>query len=171
MATVDPNTAQVRGVYSDDLTPTCTYDIRFGQKDIPITPTLSPQLDNTGTFILTFNNITKSNLSLTCSDGDTSATINVIGGFSDFLIAEQIRDFRDGKFGTSGMFGYLDLVTIIIILVAMLGFNALNETVGVVVAIITIAFATLFELITFPAVLFPIFALVVMVVIATTRKD
>ena len=87
-----------------------------------------------------------------------------------FPLLQQIADFRAGEFGTSGGFGALDIITLFVIMISMIGFNRVNESVGVVFNIILLGSLAFFNIIELSTLMFGMLAVVIMVVIGTTRK-
>ena len=69
-----------------------------------------------------------------------------------------------------GSFVVLDMVTLIVIIVSMIGFNRVNETVGALFNIIFRGALAFFEIIELSTTIFAAIALVLMLVIITTRK-
>ena len=90
---------------------------------------------------------------------------------TQFPLLDQINNFRNGVYGTEGKFGVLDLVTLGIIIISMIGFNRVNETVGIVFNIILLGALSYFEIIVLPTLIFGALAVVVVFTIASTRKD
>ena len=89
---------------------------------------------------------------------------------SMFPLLQQIADFRAGEFGTAGQFGAMDLITMFVIVISMIGFNRVNESVGAIFNIIMLGSLAYFEVIELPTIIFGMIAVVIMVVIGTTRK-
>ena len=87
-----------------------------------------------------------------------------------FPLLQQIADFRSGEFGTMGAFGAMDLITMFVIIISMIGFNRVNESVGAIFNIILLGSLAYFEVIELPTIIFGMIAVVIMVVIGTTRK-
>lgn len=90
---------------------------------------------------------------------------------SDFLLLQQVQDFRNGTYGTHGQLGYLDLITLIIVIFSMVGFNRINESVGMFFCLSAIGAVAYFGIITWPGVVFSALAVVVMFIIGSTKKD
>ena len=85
-------------------------------------------------------------------------------------LIEQVRNFTNGVYGTHGQLANLDLVTLIIVILSMIGLNRVNETVGVVLSVITIGALSYFHLITFPTLMIPAIALILLVSVGSTKK-
>ena len=91
-----------------------------------------------------------------------------------FPFLEQIANFRNGTYGTMGMFGALDFISMIAVICSMIGFNRVNETVGIIFGLFMIgALAVLSngEIISWASTFTVGFAVLVMWAISTTRKD
>ncbi len=69
-----------------------------------------------------------------------------------------------------GSFGAMDLITMFVIVISMIGFNRVNESVGAIFNIIILGSLAYFEIIQLPTIIFGMIAVVIMVVIGTTRK-
>lgn len=108
---------------------------------------------------------------ITCWDQNTNDTGRYVLTQTDFLLLQQIRDFRAGEFGTSGMFGIIDMVTLVVVILAMIGFNRLSESVGAIFNSIMLGVLGYFEIIDFPIIFFGALAIVIMLAIFSTRKD
>ena len=90
---------------------------------------------------------------------------------SQFPLQDQINNFRNGVYGTEGRIGVLDFITLGVIIVSMIGFNRVNETVGVVFNIILLGVLAYFEVIVLPTIIFGVLATVIVLVVSTTKKD
>ena len=110
-------------------------------------------------------------IEITCWDQTTNDTGRYVVTQTDFLLLQQIRDFRAGEFGTGGLFGVIDMVTLVVVILAMIGFNRLSESVGAIFSSIMIGVLGYFEIIDFPVIFFGALAIVIMLAIFSTRKD
>ena len=93
---------------------------------------------------------------------------------TNFPFLEQIANFRNGTFGTMGMFGALDFISMIAVIASMVGFNRVNESVGIIFGLFMIgALAVLSngEIISWASTFTVGFAVLIMWAIGTTRKD
>ena len=86
------------------------------------------------------------------------------------MILDQIQSFQDGTFGTMGKFGSLDFITVIAVMASMIGFNRINESVGVILGIIVIGGFSVFQLIQWETTFTASLALVVLWAYTNTRK-
>lgn len=90
---------------------------------------------------------------------------------TNFVLLELLQNFTGGEYGTEGDFGSIDLITLCIIILSMIGLNRVNESVGAVFSIAMIGGLAVLGLIDLPTIIFAALALVVMLVIGSTRKD
>lgn len=122
----------------------------------------------------TFINLTNDIVDVYCANTADSSENGryVLSQLSGSIpILELIANFRDGDYGTAGMFGAIDLITLVSLIIAMIGFNRVNESVGMVFALIMTGFLSYFEVIQWYTTMMSGIALVVMLVFVTTRKD
>lgn len=135
---------------------------------------LSPTPSGVGTdsSTLTFKN--PDNDVVTAHFYDTSTNQNatyVMQTSQDSIpLIEQVKNFTNGTYGTHGQLANLDLVTLIIVILSMIGLNRVNETVGVILSVITIGALSYFHLITFPSLMIPAIALIVLITVGSTKK-
>lgn len=91
-----------------------------------------------------------------------------------FPFLEQIENFRNGTFGTHGQFGAIDFISMIAIICSMIGFNRVNETVGIVFGLFMVgALAVLSNgsIISWDSTFTVGFAVLMMWAIGMVRKD
>ena len=69
-----------------------------------------------------------------------------------------------------GMFGALDLITLFGIIFATIGFNRINESVGGFFLLVILGVMAFFEIIVWPTALSGAIAVVIMLVVMSTRK-
>jgi len=118
-----------------------------------------------------FNSPDNDIIDVTCTDTNTNATGRYLITQNDFELLTLLDMFRSpSAFGTSGIFGALDFITLSVMVVAFLGFNRINESVGVIMAVFIIGGAAFFGIIQFPTIIFGAIAVIVMLAIVTTRK-
>jgi len=117
-----------------------------------------------------FNNVGNDIIDVTCVDTNTNNTGRYILTQTTFELLNALAGIRGGEFGTSGMFGALDMITLVTIIVAMVGFNRVNESVGIIIAIMITGGAAFFGIIAFPTIIFAAIAVIVMLAVATTRR-
>lgn len=103
-------------------------------------------------------------------NGNETGTYVLTQSQTSFPLIQQIQDFRAGKFGTFGMFGAFDMVTLIGLIFSIIGFNRVNESVGAVFNVALIGALAYFGIIQWPVILSSGIALVLVLVISSTRK-
>jgi len=121
-----------------------------------------------------FNNVTNEIIDVLCWDQYTNASARYLITITDFPLLQQIADFKAGEFGTMGMFGALDFISLIVVIFATVGFNRVNETVGIVFGLFIVGGLAVLsngEIISWATTFTAGFAVVIMWAIATTRKD
>lgn len=122
-----------------------------------------------GSFL--FQNSTNDIVTIHCWDQSGNQTATYILTQTEWLLKQQVQDFRNGTYGTHGMMGALDLITLIVVIIAMIGFNRTNEAVGGVFCLAGIGALAYFEIITWQGTIFSALAVILMIIIASTRKD
>lgn len=120
-------------------------------------------------FLLT--NSDRDVIQVKCWDQLTNDTGRYIITQSTFPILEQISNFREGQYGTAGMFGAIDFITLIVIIISMIGFNRIDETVGVIFNTFFIFGLAFFEIIHWETAMIGFFAVGVVFAIAKNRGD
>ena len=155
--------------YDPSIALNCQYDTVF--KPVRQNFTLNPVLiDDRLVSSIIFQNNSDSIINIYCMDSNSDQTWNYIIPQQFFPFLQQIQNFRSGEYGTTGMFGAIDLVTLSVIIISMIGFNRVNESVGIILTTCFIGLSLFFGLITIPSAFIPVIALVLMVVITSTRK-
>lgn len=91
--------------------------------------------------------------------------------FGSIPILDLIANFRNGEYGTAGMFGAIDLVTLIALILSMIGFNRVNESVGIVFSIVMMGFLSYFEVVQWYVIMSAAISLVALVTLFSTRKQ
>lgn len=125
--------------------------------------------ENQTSFI--FNGIQNEIIDVYCYDQNTLNGAQYLITISDFPLLQQIQGFQNGEFGTSGNFGAFDLITLLVIIISMIGFNKVNESVGGIISIMILGATHYFGIITIPTVIFGVLAVVIMLIVTTTRKQ
>ena len=170
---VNSSLTRVNVTYSPHVNLKCDLSYFYAHTNhtyYPISHTVLSTGDYEASFA--FVNGTRDQTIIHCWDQNGSnATGRYVMTQSDFLLKQQIRDFRNGTYGTMGILGALDLVTIVVFIFAMIGFNRINPTVGAIFCIIAVFGLAYFEIITIPAVVFTVIGIIVMAIVGTTRKD
>lgn len=103
-------------------------------------------------------------------NGNETGTYILTQSQTGFPLVQQIQDFRAGKMGTLGMFGAFDMVTLLGLILSIIGFNRVNESVGAVFNVALIGVLSYFGIIAWPVILSSSIALVLVLVISSTRK-
>ena len=117
-----------------------------------------------------FGGVDNEVIDVICQDVITNVSAPYLITQTNFLFLQQIADFRSGEFGTAGMFGAIDLITLIVVIIGMVGFNRVNESVGAIFFMALVGGLAFFEVIAWPTALTGAIAVVIMLVIASTRK-
>ena len=122
------------------------------------------------TFI--FNGTANEVIDVTCINETDSTTPegNFLLTQAQFALLTQFAQFRDGTFGTMGMFGAIDLITLFGVVFATIGFNRINESVGGFFMLVILGVMAFFQIIVWPTALSGAIAVVVMLVVMSTRK-
>ena len=174
----DTNSTSVtlKVIYPTAYDLSCDFSYKFANTNqtyssLTETPTTHSGIDSAVESEFQFHNVDSEIINVYCWDqnnlsNDGSYIITQVM----FPLLQQIADFRAGEFGTSGGFGALDLITMFVIIISMIGFNRVNESVGAIFNIIFLGALAYFEIIEIPTIIFGMIAVVIMVVIGTTRK-
>lgn len=118
-----------------------------------------------------FINYTNEITTFHCWDYSGNASANYVLTQTDFLLKQQVRDFRNGTFGTMGMMGAFDFITLIVIVIAMIGFNQKSETVGGIFCIIAVSVLAYFEIVAWWTPIISALAVVIMLMMSSARKE
>jgi len=164
-------------VYPNAFNLTCTFDYRFQNTNQTFSNlvTVPESTDGGGLPSLaeqkatfTFVNASKEIIGVVCTDVNTNASAPFLLTIS---IINQLLDFRAGEFGTDGMLGAIDIITLGVVVMVMIGFNRWNESVGAIFAVGMLGGLSFFQIVEWQTFMFGTFAVVIMVVIGSTRKD
>ena len=117
-----------------------------------------------------FEGVDNEIIDVTCQDHNSNVTGDFLITQTSFMILQQIQDFQSGAFGTMGKFGALDLITVFAVTASMIGFNRINESVGVILGVIMIGGFSVFQLIQWETTFTASLALVVLWAYTNTRK-
>lgn len=104
------------------------------------------------------------------TNGNETGTYVLTQSQTSFPLVQQIKDFRAGKMGTLGKFGAFDMVTLLGLILSIIGFNRVNESVGVVFNVALIGVLSFFGILAWPVILSSGIALVLVLIISSTRK-
>lgn len=118
-----------------------------------------------------FHNISNDVVTVHCLNENGNETGNYILVQSGFPLLQQIKDFRAGHMGTNGMFGAFDLITLLCLILSILGFNRINESVGIIVNVAMIGALAFLGFIQWPVILSASIALIMVVAVSSTRKQ
>lgn len=162
--------------YPNTYNTTCSFYYKFAQQNDTYS-NLSDVAVNADEDEASFrlNDVENEIIDVLCID-ENSDDIGryLLSQVTTFPFLEQIENFRNGTFGTHGMFGSLDFITMIAVIASMIGFNRVNESVGIIFGLFMIgALAVLSngEIISWASTFTVGFAVLVMWAITTTRKD
>lgn len=160
-------------IYDEDYTLDCNILYQLQQTNstyLNITGSTYSTIQKVRNF--TFINPGNDIIRMTCVDRDSNDTARyMLTQDGNFTLLDMIENFRNGTYGTMGLIGSLDLITLLIIIGSMIGFNRVNETVGVIFNVFLIGVLAYFEIIEFPTIFFGALALIIMLVIGSTKKD
>lgn len=175
-ATSTPNstTTDLMVTYPNTYNMSCNLGYQFAQNNrtyynLPSTPIIGSNLE-TSTF--TFRNATNDIITATCTDLKSNATNKYVltQNSTQFPLIQQVDEFRAGVFGTHGNFGAIDFITLLVVIISMIGLNRVNETVGVVFSIAIVGALAYFHIIQFPTIIFAAIAVILVIVVTSTRK-
>jgi len=157
--------------YTPTLTLNCDLAYQFAQTNRTYTNLTSVIVDGNKQSSFQFLNGNNDIVTIYCWDAATNTTGRYQLTQADFELLNQIENFRNGTYGTMGLIGVLDLVTFVVIILAMIGFNRLNDTVGIIFSLVVVFVAAYFEIITDPVLIIPMLALIALLAVINTRKD
>ena len=106
-----------------------------------------------------------------CWDNNSDDEAFYVITIADFPLKEQIENLRNGTYGTYFKIGLIDGVTLLIVILSMIGFNRTNPVLGIIFLVVTIGTLSFFEIITYPIIMYPALALLVVWGFISTRKD
>lgn len=169
---VSSNVTNVNVIYSNTYNLDCTLKFRYAIIT-QVYNNVSGVAYSSSEDVATFQFVNPSNdiVNIVCVDSGTNDTGRFVLTQNDFLLKQQIRDFRNGTYGTSGELGVLDLVTVVIFIFAMIGFNRTNPAAGIVLCLISIGALWYFEVISIPGAFLSAFVIIAVIAIGATRKD
>ena len=167
--------------YSNTFTLSCDLHYKFAQANQTYTSVSSTTISNTKHSAFQFNNVTSEIIDVFCwnqADGAMNST-NVNSTNSgrylitqtDFLLLQQIANFKSGVYGTGGQFGILDFSTLVIIILSMVGLNRVNESVGGIFVVGIVGVAWFFGIVDLTNFIIAGIALTVLLIVGTTKKD
>ncbi len=160
-------------IFPDTFNATCQFHFKFANVDLNhsnLVTTIPGGGQLEATFL--FNNTANEVIDVVCVDeaDPTNAEGRFLLTQTNFILLQQFDQFRDGTFGTMGMFGAIDLITLFGIVFATIGFNRINESVGGFFMLVILGVMAFFQIIVWPTALSGAIAVVVMLVVMSTRK-
>lgn len=168
---IDANTVQLNITYPEHYDTAVTFRYNLAQTEDTYTNLSTVDVeDGRVEASFTLNNPERDVIDVRAVDLNTNHTGNYVLTITDFHLLGLIEDFRAGDFGTLGMFGAVDFITLGVMIMAMIGFNRVNETAGVLVAVMIVGATAWFGIIQLPAIIFGAIIVVVMLAIVTTRR-
>ena len=154
----------------------CNFYYEFAQTNDTYTNIANTSISSTrdrASFL--FNGVDNEVIDVHCWDQyDNSTESRYVITQTNFPFLQVIDNFRNGTYGTHGMFGAIDFVTMIAVIVSMIGFNRVNETVGMIFGLITLGAMSVLSngsIISWASTFTVGFAVLIMWAISTTRKD
>ena len=165
------NETIIQAVYNSGWDLQCFYRGTFSTVNATIPLSISPYSPTQSQAIMKFIDAENDIITITCRDNNSNGEGKFVISQKRFLIQDQIRDFRNGTFGTFGQIGPLDMFSVSLILFTMIAFNRLNESVGLIISIFIIGISLYLELISLETAIIPLVAFIIMIVIATTKKQ
>lgn len=131
--------------------------------------------------VFKFTNATKDDITMTASNNGNPSTNAVYtvppnqsclntNTNSTIPIIQDIFDFQNGKYGTKGNLGAINLVVLIVLIFSMIGLNRVNEALGMVVMLMVLGGLSYYHIITWPTMIVPAIALVVLIGVGSTKK-
>lgn len=172
---IDATTLRLNVTYSNTYNTTCSFYFKFAANTLNYSNlSTTPVNANEDMASFTFNDVDNEIINVHCFDEDSTAEGNYLITQTFFPLLEMVSNFRNGTYGTQGQFGALDFITVIAVIASMIGFNRVNETVGIVFGLFMIgALAVLSngEIISWASTFSVGFAVLIMYAITSTRKD
>jgi len=130
--------------------------------------TFDPQNRNSS---FRFHNIQHEIVNVLCTDTVTNTTGKYVLTQNRLPLQDQVDQFRNGTFGTHGQLGILDFLSVVGVILSMIGFNRINETVGVFFAVAIQGALAFFGIIQLPTFIFSALIVTAMMIVLSTRKS
>lgn len=158
--------------YSDTYDLNCNFAYQFARTNDTYANLTSTVIDadNVESSFL-FVNATGDVIHVKCWDTITDDEARYVLTITDFPFLDQISNMRNGTYGTYFQIGAIDGVTLMIVVLAMIGFNRTNPVLGIVFLVITVGVLSFFDIITYPIIMYPALALLMVWAFISTRKD
>ena len=171
---IDDTTLLLNVTADNDFELACNFHYKFANTNNTYTSIANTSINaNEDMASFQFNNVNNEIIDVLCWDQYTNASARYVITITDFPLLDQIRDFRAGEFGTAGNFGALDLITLLVVIISFVGFNRVDETVGIIFGLFVVgglAVLSVGEIITWETTYTAGFALLIMFGIAIVRK-
>lgn len=106
-----------------------------------------------------------------CWNNGGNQSANYVLTQSNFLLLQQIQQFRNGTFGTMGQLGAFDFVALVIVIISMIGLNRDNEIVGGIFCLIGISVTAYFGIITWYIAIIAAAAVIIMMMVVSAKKS
>ena len=158
--------------YDNNMQLECYYDAKLnrGKVPLPVEPVPDTEDQRREVIRYTFVNATNDIITIHCTDTITKEKTNYLIPQQSFLLIEQIEAFRGGEYGTDGSFGAFDFVALTVVILAMIGFNRVNETVGIIMSMVIIGITASLGIFSLEGLAISMVAVFIMLGIAQTRK-
>ena len=158
--------------YSRIMQLECYYDGKLNRAKVPlpVEPVRDENDDRRDVISYTFVNATNDIITIYCDDTLTNNSTRFLIPQQSFLLLEQIESFRSGEYGTDGSFGAFDFVALTVVILAMIGFNRVNETVGIIMSMVIIGITAFLGIFSLEGLALAMVAVFIMLGIAQTRK-
>lgn len=171
----DLNTTDTRlsVIYPNIMSMECNMNYTFAMTNNTYGPPLPsvPFDTSNSNSSFKFHNLNNEIVNVLCTDSLTGSNAKYVLTQSTFPFQQQVQNLRNGTYGTHGQIGILDFVTIGIIIISMIGFNRVNETVGVIFSVAIIGACAFFGFITLPTFIAGAVTIGVLIAILSTRKS
>lgn len=118
-----------------------------------------------------FTNSSKDITTFHCWNQSGNQSANYVLTQNDFLLKQQVRDFRNGTYGTMGQFGAFDFISLVVVIITMIGLNRNNEAVAAVFLMFGVAALAFFSIVDWSTVIVSGIIVITIFAIASTRKD
>ena len=169
-ADTDPTIIELS--YKRDMQLECYYDGKLNRAKIPlpVNPSDDPNDQRRVMISYSFVNATNDIITIHCTDTASKEKTTYLIPQTSFLLIDQIEAFRAGEYGTDGTFGAFDFVALTVVILAMMGFNRVNETVGIIMSLVIIGITYTLGIFSLEGLALSMVAVFIMLGIAQTRK-
>jgi hypothetical protein len=160
-------------IYPNIMSMECNMNYTFAMTNQTYGPPLSsiPFDVSNSNSSFKFHNLQNEIVNVLCTDSITGSNAKYVLTQTSFPFQQQVENLRNGTYGTHGQIGILDFVTIGIIIISMIGFNRVNETVGVIFSVAIIGACAFFGFIALPTFIAGAITISVLIAILSTRKS